>query len=184
MDTVGIIFTVILGVAAVIIALYFLGKHLQKKQNESQQMIDQNRQMISAFVIDKGKMKLSDANFPKGSLDQIPWYLKNRKMPMAKVKVGPQMITMLVENKIYKALPTKRNMKLEVAGAYIMNFSTAKKGEKEIKAPEKKTMVDKLKEKTAKLRSQDAKDKAEYEMKQRRKDIARQAAAVAKENKK
>ena len=70
MDALSITFTVILVVAAILVGLYFLGRKLQKKSDESQKFIDQNRQMVSAFVIDKKKMKLSEANFPKGSFDK------------------------------------------------------------------------------------------------------------------
>ena len=64
MDTLGIIFTVVLVIAAIVAGMYFLGKYLQKKQAESQQLIDQNRQKITAFIIDKKKAKVSEANFP------------------------------------------------------------------------------------------------------------------------
>ena len=57
MDTLGIIFTVVLVIAAIIAIMYFVGRRLQKKQAESQQMIDQNRQKITAFIIDKKKAK-------------------------------------------------------------------------------------------------------------------------------
>ncbi|MBO6157658.1 MAG: hypothetical protein J6P72_00185, partial [Firmicutes bacterium] len=65
MDPLAIVFTVILVIAAIIAILYFVGRRLQKKQNESQQMIDQNRQKVTAFIIDKKKAKITEANFPK-----------------------------------------------------------------------------------------------------------------------
>ena len=49
MDTLGIIFTVVLIIAAILAGMYFLGRYLQKKQNESQTLIDQNRQKIVLF---------------------------------------------------------------------------------------------------------------------------------------
>lgn len=127
MDAMGITFTVVLIVAAVLVGLYFLGRKLQKKSDESQKMIDQNRQTVPAFVIDKKKMKLSEANFPKGSIEKVPFYLKYRKLPMAKVKVGPQIVTMLCDGKVFKNLPVKRNMKLEISGAYILAFPPLKR---------------------------------------------------------
>ena len=144
MDAMGITFTVVLIVAAVLVGLYFLGRKLQKKSDESQKMIDQNRQTVPAFVIDKKKMKLSEANVPKGSIEKVPFYLKYRKLPMAKVKVGPQIVTMLCDGKVFKNLPVKRNMKLEISGAYILGFSTAKKGEKRPEPPKKLTWREKM----------------------------------------
>ena len=70
MDTLGIIFTVVLIIAAILAGMYFLGRYLQKKQNESQQLIDQNRQKITAYIIDKKKAKVSEANFPKSVMEQ------------------------------------------------------------------------------------------------------------------
>ncbi len=149
MDTMGVIFTIFLVVAAVLVGLYFLGRKLQKKSDESQKMINQNKQTVAAFVIDKKKMKLSEANFPKGSLDSVPFYLKHRKLPMAKVKVGPQIVTMLCDGTVFKTLPIKRNMKLEISGAYILGYSTAKKGEKKPEPPKKLTWREKLSAKMA-----------------------------------
>ena len=144
MDTLGIIFTVVLVVAAILVGLFFLGRHLQKKQGEAQKAIDQNRQTVQAYVIDKKKMKLSEANFPKAASEKIPFYLKTRKLPMAKVKVGPQIITMLVDTNVYKTLPVKRNMRLEISGAYILGYNTAKKGEKKPEVKRKLTFREKV----------------------------------------
>ena len=153
MDTLGIIFIVVLAVAAVLVGLYFLGRHLQKKQDESQKMINQNRQVVQAYVIDKKKLKMSEANFPKAAMGQLPWYLKNRKLPMAKVKIGPQILTMLVDGKVFKDLPTKKNLKLEVSGAYILGYNTSKKGEKKAEQPPRKlTLREKLQARLDSLR--------------------------------
>ena len=171
MDTLGIIFTVVLVVAAIIVGLFFLGRHLQKKQGEAQKAIDQNRQTVQAYVIDKKKMKLSEANFPKAASEKIPFYLKARKLPMAKVKVGPQIITMLVDSAVYESLPVKRNMHLEISGAYILGYNTAKKGEKKPEVKRKLTWREKL---AARFRgvseslSKDKKDKADKSAKKSR----------------
>ncbi|MBR2262960.1 MAG: hypothetical protein IJ917_01220 [Firmicutes bacterium] len=151
MDTLGIIFTVILVVALLLVGLYFLGNKLQKKQAESQTMIQQNRQTISAMVIDKKKMKLTESNLPKQAIEGVPFYLKIRKMPMVKVKIGPQFMTMLCDPKVYEVLPVKRVLKLEISGAYILGFSTAKKGEKYVAPPRKLTLREKLQNKLNKV---------------------------------
>ena len=130
MDTLGIIFTVVIIVILVLVGLYFLGRKLQKKQVASQEMIEQNRQQVSALIIDKKKMKITDSTLPKAAVNQVPFYLKMRKMPMVKVKIGPQIATLLCDGKVFKYLPVKKMVKIEIAGAYILGYSTAKKGDR------------------------------------------------------
>ena len=120
MDTLGIIFTVVIIVILVLVGLYFLGRKLQKKQVASQEMIEQNRQQVSALIIDKKKMKITDSTLPKAAVNQVPFYLKMRKMPMVKVKIGPQIATLLCDGKVFKSLPVKKMVKIEIAGAYIL----------------------------------------------------------------
>ncbi len=144
MDTLGIIFTVVLAVALVLVGFYFLGRKLQKKTDESQKMINQNKQTIQGYVIDKKKMKIQEANFPQSALQQVPWYVKIRKLPFAKVKVGPQIVTMMVEGKVFDSLPTKQNLKLEISGAYILGWYSGKKGAKKPEAPAKMTWRERI----------------------------------------
>lgn len=151
MDTLGIIFTVVIIVILVLVGLYFLGRKLQKKQVASQEMIEQNRQQVSALIIDKKKMKITDSTLPKAAVNQVPFYLKMRKMPMVKVKIGPQIATLLCDGKVFKALPVKKMVKIEIAGAYILGYSTAKKGDRKPEPPAKLTFREKLAAKIASL---------------------------------
>ena len=151
MDTLGIIFTVVIIVILVLVGLYFLGRKLQKKQVASQEMIEQNRQQISALIIDKKKMKITDSTLPKAAVNQVPFYLKMRKMPMVKVKIGPQIATLLCDGKVFKSLPVKKMVKIEIAGAYILGYSTAKKGDRKPEPPAKLTFREKLAAKIASL---------------------------------
>ena len=153
MDTLGIIFTVVIIVILVLVGLYFLGRKLQKKQAASQQMIEQNRQQVSALIIDKKKMKLTDSTLPKAAVNEVPFYLKMRKMPMVKVKIGPQIATLLCDGKVFKTLPLKKMVKIEIAGAYILGYSTAKKGERKPETPVKLTFRQKLSNKITSLQS-------------------------------
>ena len=151
MDTLGIIFTVVIIVILVLVGLYFLGRKLQKKQVASQEMIEQNRQQVSALIIDKKKMKITDSTLPKAAVNQVPFYLKMRKMPMVKVKIGPQIATLLCDGKVFKSLPVKKMVKIEIAGAYILGYSTAKKGDRKPEPPAKLTFREKLAAKIASL---------------------------------
>lgn len=130
------IFIIVLLVAiAIFVGLYFLGKNLQKKQNEQQAMLDAHKQQVSLLVIDKKRIKIKDAQLPANIVEQIPKMSRRLKMPMAKVKVGPQIMTMFVDDKIYDILPVKKEVKAEVSGMYIvgvkgMHGTTLKKDEK------------------------------------------------------
>ena len=68
---------IVLGVIALIlviamIVLYFVGKKMQKKQDESQAQMEAASQVATILVIDKKKMKLKDAGLPKIVLDSTP----------------------------------------------------------------------------------------------------------------
>lgn len=140
-----IIFTVLIVIAVILGLLYLLGRRLQKKQASTMAMVEQNRQSVSALIIDKKKMKLAESNLPKAAIEQSPWYVRARKLPMVKVKAGPQLLTLLCDPSVYKNLPVKKLVKLEVSGAYITGFSTAKKGEKKPEVSNKKlSMREKL----------------------------------------
>lgn len=144
MDTLAIIFTVVLAIAAIVAILYFVGRRLQKKQNESQQIIEQNRQKITAFIIDKKKAKISEANFPKSVMEQVPRRMKWMKLPLVKLKSGPQIVTMFCDKQVFDALPLKKQVQLEISGGYILGFSTGKKGEKKPEFEKKLTWRQKL----------------------------------------
>lgn len=121
-----ILFIVLAAVIAILVILYFIGRRLQKKQDEAAVAMEQQKVSVNAFIIDKKKMKMKDANFPAAAMKQVPWYLKNSKMPMAKVKVGPQITTMICDPSIFKTLPTKKSVNITIAGAYITAYSTGK----------------------------------------------------------
>lgn len=133
-----IVFTVLAVLAVILGLLVLLGRHLQKKQASTMQMMEQNRQFISALIIDKKKMKLSDSTLPKSAQEQASWFVRIRKLPMIKVKAGPQLLTLLCDPTVYKNIPLKKVVKLEVSGAFVTGFSTAKKGEKKQEIPTKK----------------------------------------------
>lgn len=126
---------IVVGVLAVVlVGLYFLSKRLQGRVDNQQSMIDQNKMTVSILVIDKKKMKAKDSNLPKVVQDQIPFYLKVRKLPLVKAKIGPKITTLMCDNKVFKDLPVKKNVKVELAGMYIMGIKGGKP------APDKKAI--------------------------------------------
>ncbi len=132
-----VIVLIVLAVLVVLaIILYFVGKKLEKKQNEQQAMLEANKQTVSCLIIDKKKMKLKDAQLPASIVSQLPKMSKNVKVPLAKVKVGPQIVTMFVDEKIFEVLPVKKEVKAEISGMYIIGVKGVHGTQ--IKAEEKK----------------------------------------------
>ena len=76
-------------------------------------------QTISMLVIDKKMMKLKDANLPKIVLEQTPKYLRGSKLPIVKVKAGPQIMNLICDAKIFNSVPVKTEVKAVVSGIYI-----------------------------------------------------------------
>jgi len=143
-----ILLIVLLVVAFVLAVLYIVGRRLQKKADSQQGLIDSSKQVVSILVIDKKKMRISESNLPQMVQDQIPFYLKWRKMPLIKAKIGPQITTLMADEKIFKEIPVKRQVKVELAGIYIVNIKGKPKQKKSnSKTPIKKSLWQKTKDK-------------------------------------
>lgn len=120
MSTLTIVLLVILIVLIVAcVVLYFLGKRAEKKQAEQQAQLDAVAQTVSMLIIDKGKMKLKDANLPAVVLENTPKYLRRSKVPVVKAKVGPKIMTLMCDAQIYPLIPVKKEVKATVSGIYI-----------------------------------------------------------------
>ena len=104
---------------AVIIALYFFGKKMQKKQAEQDEQLAQHKQTVSMLIIDKKMMKLKDAGLPQAVLEQTPKLMRSSKLPIVKAKVGPQILSLVCDAKIFDSIPVKKEVKASVSGIYI-----------------------------------------------------------------
>ena len=114
------ILLIILAVILVLlVVLYFVGSKMQRKQAASQEQMDAMKQTLSMLIIDKKKMKLKDANLPDMVLQQTPKYMRRMKMPFVKAKVGPRIMTLIADPKVYEILPVKKEVKAVVSGIYI-----------------------------------------------------------------
>ncbi|MBQ2982467.1 MAG: hypothetical protein IJD58_10165 [Lachnospiraceae bacterium] len=111
-----IILAVIVGA---LIALYFVGKRMQKKQEANQAQIDAAAQTMNFFIIDMKRMKLSEAGLPKIVTEQTPKYLRRAKLPILKVKVGPRVMSLICDAKVYETLAPKQEVKATVSGIYV-----------------------------------------------------------------
>lgn len=106
---------------ALVIALYFLGKKAQKKQQQQQEMLEANKQTVSMLIIDKKRMKLRDAGLPAIVMEQTPKLMRGSKLPIIKAKVGPQIISLICDDKIFDTVPVKKEVKAVVSGIYVLN---------------------------------------------------------------
>lgn len=102
------------------VALYFVGKKAQKKQAEQQEMLEANKQTISMLIIDKKRMKIKDSGLPQMVIDQTPKLMRNSKMPIIKAKVGPQIMSLICDEKIFDSVPVKKEVKAVVSGIYVL----------------------------------------------------------------
>lgn len=121
LSTGWIITIVILAVLIItMIVLYFVGKKLEKRQAEQQVLMEQNKQTVSMLIIDKKKVKLKDAGFPQAVLDQAPKMSRNMKVYVVKAKVGPQITSLLCDDKVFDTIPVKKEVKAVISGMYIL----------------------------------------------------------------
>lgn len=121
MDT----FTIVLIVIAVIllvglVVLFFLGKKAQRKQGAQQAQIEANKQTVSMLIIDKKRLKIKNSGLPQMVIDQTPKLMRNSKLPIVKAKVGPQIMTLICDEKIFESVPVKKEVKAVVSGIYIV----------------------------------------------------------------
>ena len=133
MSTGWIVLIVVLVILiGVLVGLYFFGKKAEKKQAAQQEQMDAMAQTVNMLIIEK--MKLKEANLPSAVLENTPKYLRRTKVPVVKAKVGPRVMTLMCDAKIFDLIPIKKEVKATVSGIYI----TAVKGVRgPLEAPEK-----------------------------------------------
>jgi type II secretory pathway pseudopilin PulG len=120
LSTGWIIFIVVMVILAVITGvLIFLGKRYQKKNEEQQEQIDAAKQTVTMFVISKKRMKLNEAGLPAQVTASTPKLMRRSKLPILKVKIGPQIMNLVCDAKIFDSVPEKKEVKATVSGIYV-----------------------------------------------------------------
>lgn len=157
MNTALTVILIVLAVIAVLmVILYVLGKKAEKKSEAQRETMEAQSQTMSFYVIDKKRMKLTEAGLPKMVTEQTPKYLRWTKLPIIKVKVGPRVMSLICDEKIYSSILPKQEVKATVSGLYVMSA-------KRIRGPlpeQKKSFKEKRAEKKAeKLAIQQAEEK-------------------------
>jgi len=112
---------IIVLLVAALVALSIYGKKLQTRQENSQRELENAAQSVSLLVIDKKRLKLNESGLPQIVLDQTPKYMRGRKVPIVKAKIGPRIMSLICEEKIYDQIPVRKEVKAMVSGIYIMD---------------------------------------------------------------
>lgn len=110
---------VVLVLVVLLVVLYKYATKLQKRQAEAQEQINNASQTVSMLIIDKKRLKLKEAGLPQALVNETPKYLRNSKLPIVKAKVGPQILNLICDDKIFDQVPTKKEVKATVSGMYI-----------------------------------------------------------------
>ena len=152
------VIAIVLGVIlAVLIVLSIIGKKLQKKSDAAQANITAGAQYYSIMVIDKKRMKLSEAGFPQIIVDQTPKWLRGRKVPVVKAKIGPKIASLMCDEKVFDKVPVKKEVKALMNGIYIVDVKGLRSALDT--KPEKKGFFAKLRDKAQKVVDEDKKQK-------------------------
>ena len=60
---------------------------------------------------------------PKAVFDQLPKKAKAKKAFLVRAKVGPQIVTLMCDKPVFNVMPVKKNVKVELAGMYIVGIT-------------------------------------------------------------
>ncbi|MDE6896841.1 MAG: hypothetical protein K2P43_11780 [Lachnospiraceae bacterium] len=130
-----IILIILIILVIILVALYYFGNKMQKKQAENQAQLNAMAQTVSMLIIDKKRLRVKDSGLPAMVIDQVPKYLRRSKMPIVKAKVGPKVMNLIADEKVFELLPVKKEVKVVVSGIYITAIKGARGG---IEKPEPK----------------------------------------------
>ena len=120
----------------VLVVLYFLGRKLEKRQAENQAQLNAMAQTVSMLIIDKKRLPVKKSGLPQMVIDQTPWYLRRSKMPIVKAKIGPKIVTLIADARVFECLPVKTEAKVILSGIYITQIKSVRGGS--IPTPPKK----------------------------------------------
>ena len=124
----NVILVILIIIVAALAVLYFLGRKLEKRQVEQQALMEAAAQTVSMLVIDKKKMKIKEANLPKIVYEQTPKYMRWAKVPVVKAKIGPKVMTLMADERVFQALPVKTEAKVVISGIYIPEIKSVRGG--------------------------------------------------------
>ena len=125
--------------------LYFFGKKAEKKQAEQKEQMDAVAQTVSMLVIDKKRLKLKEAGLPAAVVENTPKYLRRTRVPIVKAKIGPKIMTLMCEEKVFEVLPVKKEAKVVLSGIYITGIKSVRGGIPGVAKKKKKGLFSRFK---------------------------------------
>ncbi len=143
-----VLIVVLVILIAGIIFLSIWGKKQQKRMDESQKEIEANAQNMTMLVIDKKRMPLKAAGLPPVVVESTPKLLRRSKVPVVKAKIGPRIMVLIADEKIYDLIPVKQEVKATVSGIYITKVRSLRGPA--LVAPPKQKFTQRLKNKIVK----------------------------------
>ncbi len=114
-----ILLIIVIILAAVLVGLYFWGRRLEKRQAEQQEQIEAAKQQVSLLIIDKKRLPVKQSGLPQMVIDQVPRMMRRQKLPIVKVKAGPQIMNMIADERIFDLIPKGKEVKATISGIYI-----------------------------------------------------------------
>ena len=102
-----------------LIVLYFVGRKMQKKQMAQQEQMEAAKQTVSMLIIDKKRLPVKNSGLPQVVIDQTPKLMRRSKLPIVKAKIGPRIMVLVADEKVYDLIPVKKEVKATVSGIYI-----------------------------------------------------------------
>ena len=140
----------LIGIAVFLVAafvvLFILGRRMQRKQAEAEKQMEMMKQQVSILVIDKQKKKMTEAGLPDAVIEQAPKYTRRMKLPVVKCKIGPRIMTLIADQKVFDIIPVKKTCTVTVSGIYITELKSVRGGTVP-KIQEKKNFFQKLRDK-------------------------------------
>ena len=133
---------------AAIVFLFIFGRKMQKKQAEAEKQMELMKQTVTLLVIDKAKKKMTEAGLPDAVIEQAPKYSRRMKLPVVKVKIGPRIMTLIADQRVYEIIPVKKTCTVSLSGIYITELKSVRGGSVP-KLPEKKGFLQKIRMKAS-----------------------------------
>ena len=87
------------------------------------------------LIIDKKRLRIKESGLPQMVIDQTPKLMRRTKLPIVKAKIGPRIMTMVADEKIFDLIPLKKEVKATISGIYITDVKGLRG---KLEMPEKK----------------------------------------------
>ena len=132
-----LIIGIVVFLIAVVVFLFIYGRRLQRKQADTEKQMEAMKQQVSILVIDKQKKKITESGLPDAVIAQTPKYARRMKVPVVRAKIGPRVMNLIADAKVFEVLPVKKTCSVIIRGIYITEIKSVRGGSVP-KLPEKK----------------------------------------------